>query len=534
FGISAGYRLAATVAQTDDITSGTTRFSGGRSEVTMTEGEHLTLSPGTFGLFTNISYMLPLSKRILVLPELSLRYDLPSLLNERNWHALGITMGAGVMFDLASDTAAPPPPPVARTSPPSPSQRSGAVTAAIDLYSVDQANNRLPAATVHIYEVLYRRRSGMLGTVYFDRGSSAIPSRYRMISRDETGRFVADSLAGLDAMRIHYEGLNLLGARLRETPSAAITLGGLTSKGEPATLGRARAESIRRYLADIWGIDTSRVSTAVEGAAPKRANEKSEDGRAENRRVEVTGSRGVTSPIVMERTRRDFEPPLIAMDPKFTAGAGVKRWKITLTRDADTIGRYSSLDTGDLAPNINWQITSDRAGIMQTSLQAELTVEDSLGNVATGNAKLPLVIERNIRVVDRNEALDSARERITYTLLPFDYNSAELGGRNQGVIREIATAVRNGARIRVTGYADRTGSNAGNIDLSRRRAESAARTLELLLNNRGVRDARLATSGEGVSDQFDNDLPEGRALSREVEIVIEQEMPKGIGRAPRG
>ncbi len=71
--------------------------------------------------------------------------------------------------------------------------------------------------------------------------------------------------------------------------------------------------------------------------------------------------------------------------------------------------------------------------------------------------------------------------------------------------------------IDVYGHTDSTGSEAYNMDLSKRRADSVAR----YLISRGVSSARIQTQGMGENYPVaDNTTPEGRALNRRVEIKI--------------
>jgi outer membrane protein OmpA-like peptidoglycan-associated protein len=71
--------------------------------------------------------------------------------------------------------------------------------------------------------------------------------------------------------------------------------------------------------------------------------------------------------------------------------------------------------------------------------------------------------------------------------------------------------------VDVMGHTDSTGSDAYNLDLSKRRAEAVGNYLTL----RGVTRARIATIGYG--EQYpvaDNATESGRALNRRVEIRI--------------
>ena len=87
----------------------------------------------------------------------------------------------------------------------------------------------------------------------------------------------------------------------------------------------------------------------------------------------------------------------------------------------------------------------------------------------------------------------------------------------------IASAILPGARVRVTGYTDRIGNERRNRDLSLQRAERVAAELERRLAARGITGATITIEGAGPEvSRFENDLPEGRFLSRGVSVVVEQ------------
>jgi outer membrane protein OmpA-like peptidoglycan-associated protein len=76
---------------------------------------------------------------------------------------------------------------------------------------------------------------------------------------------------------------------------------------------------------------------------------------------------------------------------------------------------------------------------------------------------------------------------------------------------------REGAHVTVLGHTDSTGEDAYNLDLSRRRAESASKYLE----EHGVERSSLTVEGHGETRPVaENDSPEGRQKNRRVEIVI--------------
>ena len=88
------------------------------------------------------------------------------------------------------------------------------------------------------------------------------------------------------------QSLDELGARIGSTEHYIIELRGFTdSIGNPAynlRLGRERADSVRRYLIEKYDIPLYRIFIEGLGEGMPVADNKTRDGRASNRRVEVT------------------------------------------------------------------------------------------------------------------------------------------------------------------------------------------------------------------------------------------------------
>ncbi|MBO9725884.1 MAG: OmpA family protein [Novosphingobium sp.] len=101
----------------------------------------------------------------------------------------------------------------------------------------------------------------------------------------------------------------------------------------------------------------------------------------------------------------------------------------------------------------------------------------------------------------------------------FAVNSTEISPSFQAALDNVAQSMTKypDSLIDVYGHTDSTGSDAYNLDLSKRRADSVARYLIM----RGVSSARIQTQGMGKNYPVaDNTTPEGRAKNRRVEIKI--------------
>jgi OOP family OmpA-OmpF porin len=74
---------------------------------------------------------------------------------------------------------------------------------------------------------------------------------------------------------------------LKANPNASATIEGHSGSAESAGLSRRRAESVVNYLVDKFGIERSRLSAAGFGKTRRIAYNWSDEGRRENRRVNI-------------------------------------------------------------------------------------------------------------------------------------------------------------------------------------------------------------------------------------------------------
>lgn len=101
----------------------------------------------------------------------------------------------------------------------------------------------------------------------------------------------------------------------------------------------------------------------------------------------------------------------------------------------------------------------------------------------------------------------------------FDVNSDKIRPESYGVLKDIAgVLIENAAvKVKIVGHTDADGSDADNIALSKRRAESVKSSLK---NDFGIDLSRLEADGKGESQPVDNNTtPEAKANNRRVEFI---------------
>jgi len=121
--------------------------------------------------------------------------------------------------------------------------------------------------------------------------------------------------------------------------------------------------------------------------------------------------------------------------------------------------------------------------------------------------------------VDVTQTPDGEGILVNLPEVTFAVNSTTISPAMRNTLDGVAQSMINypNSLIDVMGHTDSTGSDAYNLDLSKRRAESVSN----YLTSRGVARARIETIGYG--EQYpvaDNTTEQGRAQNRRVEIRI--------------
>ena len=107
---------------------------------------------------------------------------------------------------------------------------------------------------------------------------------------------------------------------------------------------------------------------------------------------------------------------------------------------------------------------------------------------------------------------------VTHGIL-FDVNSATIKPESYGTLKEMAGVLKDypDLKVKIVGHTDSDGSDAANLDLSKKRAASVK---ESLTKEFGIDESRMETDGKGEGEPIDkNDTPAGKANNRRVEFI---------------
>ncbi len=394
-----------------------------------------------------------------------------------------------------------------------------ALTAVLDVFGETVSGEKVPLEEIRMEVQMTTEVYPLLPYIFFGSGSARIPARYAQLSAGQ----------GFDPQKLepspivyHRNNLNIIGLRLKKNSDVKLMVKGFadpaTEAGE-CSLAKSRAESVKAYLVNTFGIDGGRIiaKAGTENCQPPdRTKTKSEDGYAENRRVELyVNDPGILAPVKGYRYQKPMiiSPPVIQFSPKVLSGE-FDYW--TLSANQDGYWLEEVRETGK--PVQNWHELSFRdAQELKNGLP--LVVEFKV----YGNNSKHVTVNQSFKVIKDTSEIEI--ESLTLTI--FQVSQAFLDNRIKKEIRSFVRGLGHDATVMVRGYSDYLGDEDENIELSARRADQVKDYIRSIAPNAKI--AKVEGIGSklyppGVSSY---DTPEERFMSRTVEIEIRK---KYLGR----
>jgi len=369
----------------------------------------------------------------------------------------------------------------------------------------------------------------LLNSVFFDEGSTEIPARYVLLTKDQASGFKENalqkeqstSMTGRSAgqLNMYHNVLNVLGDRMRSNPGAVITLSGASAKGPED--GRALAESVKQYLVLDFGISGSRITTQgrdkPQPPSEQRGGTKDlELLRAEDRRVDIESASpelllevggGMMKPVQYNATQVDplDSHVIFSVD---SARQILKSWSIEVTDSKGGVQHYGPF-------------TSDKESVPGKTI---------LGDSPNGDYKVVLVGVRKDGTIVRKESTvhlvrqdDAVSKGLRYSIV-FDFDKAKtIASYDKFLTDVVSPLIANGATVIIHGHTDITGDDDYNHKLSVNRAQQTQKIIEHALAGLGRTDVKFETFGFGeepAQSPFENGLPEERFYNRTVIIDI--------------
>lgn len=371
-------------------------------------------------------------------------------------------------------------------------------------------------ASVGVEQFESRRVRPLLPYIFFDPGSSTVPETYRRLSSTAVDLFSMDNFYNLDALYTYSHILNIIGKRLSEIPNATITLTGCTDntgvEENNTVLARERASTVAKYLTSTWKVDPQRITVVAHGIPAQASNNSTDDGMAENRRVEITASDSrILGAVDSKDTLRVFNPAGIRFSPTVTPHTPLSQWTLFVTANDRIIKVFH--DNAPVPSYLDWRIDEQTNFIPNgtSSIEYLFVAQDTAGKIIpSANRVLEL---REITLEDKRSKFLSDKSIDRYSMILFGFDKSDLSNTNMELINQIKSKIRANSIVNVYGYTDRSGDADYNVRLSRQRALSVSKAL-------GIPDSSAHGLGKTLS-LYDNNTPAGRFYSRTVEVLVE-------------
>ncbi len=386
-----------------------------------------------------------------------------------------------------------------------------------EIRTFDDQGRPVRVDMVRVEDTKYQELFPIVPYVFFEVNSSTPAANTQvLLTSAERGEFSINQLE-MDALEINRHTLDIVGYRLKNNPRAELTITGTTdgskTESQNKTLARERANFAKDYLVNFWGINPERINIRTTGLPSKPSSSIDPEGVAENRRVELASSNpDILSPIVIEgENQRIADPSIIEFVPFAEVADSIANWTIEVYQ-GDKLLRQTS-GSGQPKP-LQWNIRPNELASKQIPVDYRLTVETVGGLRLNSNGNIPVEYISSTR--KKTEELPD-RTISKFSLVLFDFDKADVSGADQEIIKKyIIPSIKYNSIVKVYGYTDRIGDDEYNLNLATRRAEAVKSII-----TKQLKDVKVEAYGVGERTLlFNNDLPNGRHLSRTVQVLV--------------
>lgn len=464
-----------------------------------------------------VGAMLPLGSSFILNPELSFQYAFSRVISSADWKVHAVRGSIGVLYILES---APPPKPIIVPEPKQP--EAPRVVMAPPVVSLEVNNVNSDGSVEGYAEVTIQNHRTMdilplLPYVFFNASSLSLPERYHALTAETASSFRENQLSN-DQLGVYYELLNIIGARMKLYPEAKLSLVGCIEPMDDGTANKSlasqRAAAVREYLRSVWGINDERISIRSRELPEIVSTRSVKDGRAENRRVEITASDPrILAPVYVRNAKTTITPNAIRLQPAIAYEGKLASVKHSIL---DNSGRVLGTTTSSDAQAKT--LTSGELNLASLNstqpLRAitELTTDD--GKTARSERSIP--VRRSFTSSRGNAEVvkDTVVERYSMILFNFD-RSSTIASNNDQILSLIRSRIRTTSSVSIEGMTDYIGKAQNNQRLSEARANAVQNSIEAF-----IKPVDVQTKGSGEVKLFDNALPEGRFYNRRVFVEI--------------
>ncbi|MFV8336683.1 OmpA family protein [Flavobacterium sp. RSP29] len=369
--------------------------------------------------------------------------------------------------------------------------------------------------------------------VFFNEGSTEIPNRYVLLTKNQVKDFKEDQLETFAPknlsdrskrqMTVYYNVLNILGDRMQKNPSATITLVGSSEKG-PAD-GLVMSESIKTYLVNVFAINPTRITT-----------------KGQNKPNIPSEQPGATLELVLlrEGDRRvsiESNSPDLLMEFQSGPDAPLKPVQIVASQEApvESYVTFNNKGAGEALSSWSLQITDEQGKVQSfgpyTQDEVSIPGKTILGSRPEGDYKVKMIGQtKSGKIVEKETPVHMVlwtpakmEEGMRYSII-YEFNTSKAISMYEKYLTEVVTPkIPVGATVIIKGHTDIIGEEVYNQDLSVARANDVKNIIQKSLTKAGRNDVKFDESGYGENENnspFENKTPEERFYNRTVIIDI--------------
>ena len=472
-----------------------------------------------------VGYDLFVTDNIVITPEVGYTYAFTNVLTadqtgrQNDWKVNPLRVGVTIAYAFTSDPEPDPEPEPEPVIEPEPTPVKEAPTpvrtSMVRLESEMSTGSIAQGADVVVHEMVKNDVIPLLPFVFFEKSSATIPDRYHKYSGGEFEEGnLRDSVLG-----IYHELLNIVGSRMRKHSNSTLSLTGhreIQDGESTADLGLRRANAVKEYIVKRWGIQSSRIKVAGADLPSVHSNRSIQDGREENRRVELkTNDPRILAPVSITEKSRTAEPKRVRVITGTNTPADVQSVSADVIIGEESV---ASLYASNSDEDMMWDIDAARLSAAlgpRSFVSGSVNVSTTFNDNSTSPSYAMATVRRFITSQRfSNEVVnDSLIER--FRLIFFDFDRAEVNDFNQPMIELVRSRVRTNSAVRISGLTDRIGPKEHNTQLSLRRAKE----VDKVIRQRVIPNVSTV-DGRGPELIFNNDLPEGRWYNRTVLIEV--------------
>lgn len=454
----------------------------------LSSGDILSINSNNIGLRGSIENLLKISKDNYFTQSVSIDYNFTNTTNDTDWKIFSINLGLGFRFSIKN---------------PVPEKEPEIEYEIIEDDKVKEEiveEKKIPIFDLkiqNISDLKIEKGNELLATiplvnaVFFDKNSYQIPSFYKFSVEDDYDLFFGSPI------EMHKYVLVRIAEILKNNSNAKVILQSSTSGNDEIDgieLSKKRSAEVRKVLNNL-GITNNRIEESNLLLPKNPSNPEVEEGRIENRRVEL---------IIKNAFLQEYVDLL-----------SYKR----LFGNVEYSIKAHNLDNTDIKikNNINDEtINLNQSGIYNLKFKKDIKNDNN-------KLKIKLIAENNSNKLSDEIDIDLSKVYEINSelnldnflaILLFDFNSNELSNENKMLLNQLVEKLPTGSTIEIIGSTDIIGTNEYNLELARQRASNTQKYINSIAKDKFK--IILKTN----IDKFSDDTPQGRFLNRSIKIRL--------------